>query len=83
MSDSATVLRGRDQVNFYRAAATRGALRLCSAGMRPSRGLTVADLLRVAGEYTGKTYKRGQVQQAIEDLTKWVDGYKREVSTNF
>jgi len=69
-----TTFIGTDGVNTYRAIATKAAIKMHQAcGMIPSRGVTITKLFKVASEYTGKAYKRGQHAQAIADLQVWID----------
>lgn len=69
-----TTLSGPDAVNLYRAATLKVSLQLyAKTGMIPTRGVTGPMMLKMATEYTGKTYKRGQYVQAAADVGVWVD----------
>ena len=73
----ATSFNGRDAVELYRVASIASAIRLyVKCGMIPTRGVTITKMLAIASTYTGKTYKRGQGQQAVEDLNVWVQTMK-------
>jgi hypothetical protein len=41
--------------------------------MKMTRGASPTVLLGIAGEYTGKKYKRGQYDQAAQDLNVWIE----------
>lgn len=65
---------GPDAVNLYRAKVLMTSLSLyAKTGMIPTRGVTAMVMLKMAQEYTGKTYKRGQHAQAAEDVKVWVN----------
>ena len=65
---------GPDAVNLMRAITLQAALRLYArTGMIPTRGVTAMVMLKLAKEYTNKTYKRGQHAQAAEDMQVWID----------
>jgi hypothetical protein len=69
-----TTFIGTDGTNTYRAIATKSAIKMHKAcGMIPTRGVTITKLFKIASSYTGKTYKRGQHDQAIADLQVWID----------
>ena len=52
----------------------KGHCKLVAAGMAPPRGVRKSDILKKAGAITGKTYKRGQYEQAAADLKEFIDG---------
>lgn len=77
LSNGSTAFVGEDAVKLFQAAAVATALRLYArTGIIMARGAKVSDYLRVAGQFTGKTYKRGQHMQAATDLQVWVDTMK-------
>lgn len=57
-------------VSRVTAVFLRGHLRLVAAGMQ-TRGRKT-DLLKKAGDITGKKYKRGEYHQAAEDISAWL-----------
>ena len=64
---------GPDGVATYQAIAIKHGLKLYAAcGIKPNRAWTPTAMLATAGRITGKTYKRGQFQQAIADLECWI-----------
>ena len=70
-------LVGPDAINLYRAVMLASSLRLyAKTGMIPTRGVTAMVMLKIAKEYTGKTYKRGQYEQAAQDVDVWVQTMK-------
>lgn len=58
----------RDQM--VTAIFLRSHLRMLAVGMQ-SRGSKM-EVLRKAGEITGKKYKRGEYKLAAEDITEWL-----------
>lgn len=68
---------GRDAVELYRAMSLRSAIDLyASSKIKMTRQLTPSLMLQLAGEITGKSYKRGQYSQASRDLSVWIDTMK-------
>jgi len=68
---------GPDAVNLMRAITLRRALELYArTGMLLARGVSPTQLLKIAQEYTGKAYKRGQYDQAAQDVGTWVEAMK-------
>ncbi len=67
------VFSGPAGVATYRAITIKHGLKLyMNCGIKPNRMWTPTAMLRVAGEITGKTYKRGQYALAIADLESWI-----------
>lgn len=61
-------------VDIYQAAALRAGIRLMSVGIKPHRSWTsMTAALRMATHYTGRTYKRGEHEQARKDLGIWIE----------
>jgi len=68
---------GPDAVKLFTAITLRGSIKLyIKAKIIPTRGVTITRMLEVASSYTGKPYKRGQAQQAADDLKVWADTMK-------
>ena len=66
-----------DGVDLFRAATIKSGLGLYrKTGMKPNRAWTPTAMLAAAGQITGKRYKRGQFQQAEDDLQIWIDACK-------
>jgi hypothetical protein len=61
---------GPEQVNTYTMLVIKSAMKfyLNSGGMKVNRAYTPTNMLRAAGGFTGKIYKRNQMPQAIADL---------------
>lgn len=73
MSNGATTYAGPDAVNLFRARTLRSSIKMHQrSGMIPTRGVTITVMFQIAGQYTGKKYKRGQHDQAIADLDVWI-----------
>lgn len=72
-----TTFVGPDATNYVRAEVLASSLGLyAKAKILPTRGVTATDLLKMATGYTGKTYKRGQYEQAAADVKKWANEMK-------
>jgi hypothetical protein len=69
-----TIENPRESYTFM-ATMLRGHLRLLLAGMRNSRE-SGTSILRKASRITGQPYKRGQYQQAIADLTAYIEQHR-------
>ena len=71
---SLAALHGKDAVHLMRVQTIISGLRMNIATggrMMLTRGATVTKLLALAGEYTGKKYKRTEKEQAMADLQVW------------
>lgn len=71
-----TMFSGPDAVSFFRAATLRAALGLLKVGITPTRGLTKTKALALVTGYTGKKYKRTEIDRASADLKVWIDAMK-------
>lgn len=70
--DGGTTFAGPDAVAVYRAIAISSALRLYArTGIKANRAYTPTAMLRVASEYLGHPFKRGQYAEASEALREW------------
>lgn len=64
-----TTFSGPAQVNTFVMITLKSAIKLyIQTGMKANRAYTPTNMLHKAGELLGKTYKRGQLQQAHDDL---------------
>lgn len=61
---------GEKAVDIFRIRVLSSGLTLLSKGITPTRGLTLSKALKMATEYTGKKYKRTEIETAREDLKK-------------
>lgn len=71
---SLSALVGRDAIELMRVQTIISGIRMniqSGGKMQLTRGANITRLLQLAGQYTGKTYKRSQKQQAMDDLQKW------------
>lgn len=60
---------GESGVDVFRISTLKnGITGYIKFGMIPTRGVTISRMLKMAGEYTGKTYKRGEGEKAVADL---------------
>jgi hypothetical protein len=71
--NGATSFVGRDAVELLRVVTLRSGLSLLKNGIIPTRGLTITKALAIATSYTGKKYKRTEIEKAREDLKVWAD----------
>lgn len=68
---------GKDAMWLYRAMVLRNGIRLyVKTGIKPTRGVGPTQMLAMAKEYTGETYKRGELPRAERDLSVWIDTMK-------
>lgn len=79
LSAAGTMFSGPDATHLFRAITLRSALKLAKAGIKINRHTSPTDLLKMAKLYTGKVYKRGQYDQARDDLTVWIDTMKAAI----
>lgn len=64
-------------VEIFATLALASGLRLYAAtGMKPNRAYTPTAMLKAAGHYTGKVYKRGQFEAAAADLVNYANVLK-------
>ena len=71
---------GHDAVRLYQALVLRAGLKLYkSTSVCPNRTWTPSKMLLLAGVICGKTYKRGQYQEAITDLNVWIETMKSAI----
>lgn len=65
---------GPDATNFFRAKMLSLSIRMYSeTKVIPTRGVTITRMLKMATGYTGKSYRRGQYDLAVEDLRIWIE----------
>lgn len=70
----ATTYVGPDATNLFRAKALRIGLKgWIKFKMIPTRGVTITKMLKMVTEYTGKKYTPKQAEQAVVDLSIWID----------
>jgi hypothetical protein len=77
LSPSGTSYLGEDAVRLYQALALRTALKLhLRTGLVPNKGWTIGKMYVLAESFSHKSYRRGQQQKAIDDLTLWIEAMK-------
>ena len=75
-TQNGTSFSGSD-VNVFQVTALAMGLRLYAAtGMKPNRAYTPTNMLKMATQFTGKTYKRGEFEKAAVDLLAYADVLK-------
>ena len=69
-----TTFQNKAGVTTFQALTLRSALSLyAKAKVQVNRLYTPSAMLRTATHITGHAYKRGQYEQAIKDLTCWIE----------
>lgn len=71
--EGGAVIYTGDATRLFQAKAIRAGLRACKIGMRVNRAYTPSACLRTAGNIVGKTFKRGQYDEAIVALDEWIN----------
>jgi len=69
-------LSGPDAMSMVRAITVKSGITMhlrTGGRMMITRGWGITKLLAAAGGYTGKKYKRSQQQEAVDDLTVWIE----------
>lgn len=59
-----------EQIDYFRLTSLKAGLKLLKVGITPHRGWTLTKALKWASDYTGKKYRRSEVDAAIADLSK-------------
>jgi hypothetical protein len=73
LADGFTSYVGPDATMLFAAASLRGAIKLhIKHGIKASRSHTPTAMAAAASRITGKSYKRGQLAKAAEDLDSWI-----------
>ncbi len=72
-----TTITGAYNINRFAIVSLRGQMRLLNIGMK-SKGMNKTRALKMAGDVTGKKYKRGDMDTAITDVSAWLDENKWE-----
>jgi len=73
-----TTFAGKAEVNTYVMITLKSAIGIyIKTGMKVNRAYTPTNMLAKAGELLGKTYKRGQLKQAHDDLVAKLEEIKR------
>ena len=70
----AITFTGKAGVDTFTAIVLRQAISFyAKTGMKVNRAYTPSAMLAKAGQITGKKFKRGQYQEAVEALTVWLE----------
>lgn len=68
-----TAYVGYDATTLYRVRMLKSFIDLHKkTGMIPTRGVTITKMFKMAEEYTGQRYKRGEHDRAVADLSVWI-----------
>jgi len=70
--DGVRAFVGLDATRLAHARTVYISLKACKAGMRLTRTATPTRSFELASKITGKTYKRGQYDQAMADVRAWI-----------
>lgn len=76
---SGTTFCGEDATKLFQAAVLRSGLGLLKAGIKPNRSWTITGALKMATGYTGKKYKRTEIDKARADLQIWIGAMKAAI----
>lgn len=69
----ATSYVGHDATQLFRVKMLRSSVKLhMKTGMIPTRGVTITKMFKMAQEYTGQKYKRGEHERCIAALDVWI-----------
>jgi len=79
--NGSTTFAGYDATELFRAATIRSALGLLLKGIQPTRGMTLTKTLALCERFTGRRYRRTEADQAIFDLTVWIETMKSAIPT--
>lgn len=72
---------GGDQ-DIFRAALLAGSIKVyAKTGLLPTRGMSATKMLKLASQFTGKKYKRGEFENAQTDLYAHVKFLKNHPNT--
>lgn len=58
---------------MYRAVAIRAALKLWQKGIKVNRNFTLKRALSICTSYTGRSYTRYMIADAIDDMTVFIE----------
>jgi hypothetical protein len=61
---------------LYRALAIRAALKLWQKGIKVNRAFTLKKALSICTGYTGRSYNRNMIGDAIDDMTVFIERTK-------
>lgn len=68
---------GPDSVYLYSAIVIRTSIKLwMKAKIKPTRNMSITQILKRASTITGKNYKRTEQEKAIADLTVFIETLK-------
>ena len=73
-----TSFSGEDGTALFQVIALRSALKLHKAGIKVNRHTRTKDLFAIATLYTGTSYKARAYDEAIADLTQWIEQAKTQ-----
>lgn len=69
---------GEDGTSLFQAVALRSALKLHKVGIKINRHTRTKDLFMIASQITGKVYKAKAFDDAMADLTAWIEQAKAQ-----
>lgn len=74
ISNGGTAFVGAGAVDVLRATYLAAHLDLwAKTGIKPTRGVGITQMLKMAQEYTGVKYKRTEATQAAEAVRRWAE----------
>lgn len=78
-SAGGVMFAGAAAVDVFRAITLKSALKMTKVGLIPTRGFTLTKGLKMATQYTGKPYKRTQLDAALVDLQAVIDSARAAI----
>ena len=75
----ATSFSGEDGTTLFQAIALRSALKLHKVGIKVNRHTRTKDLFAIATRFTGNAYKARAYDQAIADMSQWIERAKAQI----
>lgn len=71
-NDEVTSFIGPDATHLFQAKCIVMSFRAIKNGFRLTRGATPTRMFKLASQYTGQKYKRGEYDRAMADMQVWI-----------
>ena len=82
-TNKGTSFIGSDVYIFAALVCASGLRMYAKTGMKPNAAYTPTAMLKSATLYTGKAYKRGQFEEAAQDLTDYAEALKSQARADY
>ena len=83
VSSSGTMFSGDNSVRLFQAIALKQALKLHAKGIRVNRHTTNRNLLDLATNFTGRKYKKTELEAASIDIEAWIEKAKETADIRY